>query len=272
MSTVRRAAALIVLAGVRDVEGFELDLAARTLAAGWSGDIRQLLDATGAVMALRAAAGTGQGDRYPQLGYLTAVERELAGRGVAVLCREVDRPSLGLHGRLTVDLARVVGAHPETRMFAAEWSTERGWTTVTEAAGRRSRHWFDGLLPEPGAVADRIVRHLDGDMAVPRRRAWRHTGGQLLEALGRHQADDVPVVCRTDPDWRQELFQRRLLTYDPPPVPLVGAEVHLPDLPTDRRRVVAVLPQPPGDEDLYWVRLEGCDFPISWDAAWRHLG
>ncbi|MEV4513259.1 hypothetical protein AB0K00_30320 [Dactylosporangium sp. NPDC049525] len=286
MSTVRRAEAFIVLAAVRDVEGFELDLAARTLAAGWGGDVPQLLEATAGIMALRAAAdGTDPAllaGRYPQLGYLLAVERALAGHGVAVLCRELDRPELDLRGRLVLDLPRAVGAHPATWCFAIEWGSDRGWSTVIEPAGnalppggQRSWHWFDGLLPAPDAVADRVVRHLDGDLTLPGRRPWRCHGTQLLAALGEYPAPaavpDVPTVCRSDPGWRPEAFRRRLLCYEPPPVPSVGAEVHLPGLPGDRRRVVAVVPGRPGDVDLFLVRLAGQDFLVSWDDVWPHL-
>ncbi|MFF5228154.1 DUF6292 family protein [Dactylosporangium sp. NPDC000521] len=289
MSTVRRAEVLIVLSGVREVAGFELELAARTLAAGWGGDVRQLLEATAGIMALREGAdGTDPvllAGRYPQLGYLLAVERALAERGVGVLCRELDRPPLDLCGRLVIDLARAVGAHPAARGFAVEWSSGRGWSTVIDRlseetpegrqAAQRCWHWYDGVLPEPDGVADRIVRHLDGDLAVPGRKAWRYHGWQLLEGLGAYpvsaDADGAPTVCRTDPGWRQEHFGRRLLWYEPPPLPHVGDEIHLPDLPGERRTVVAVLPQRAGDEDLYWVRLAGYDYPISWDAVWRHV-
>jgi hypothetical protein len=304
VSTVRRAQALIVLAGVREVEGFELELAARTLAAGWGGDIEQLLEATAGVMALRhaadktspaapdgaanrGAATEGAANRgaaegwYPQLEYLLAVERALAGREVAVLCREVDRVPLELRGRLTLDLARAVGARPLTCRFAVEWSSARGWSTVvdqvpgTTPEERLSRRWFDGLLTGPAAVADRIVRQLDGDLSMPPRRGWRCDGARLLADLEAHRAAeapaDVPTLYRTDPEWRREHFQRLLLRYEPPPTPTVGAEVHLPGLPGDRRRVVEVLPRPPGAEDLFWVRLAGHDFPISWDAVWQHL-
>lgn len=275
-----------MLAAVRDVEGFELDLAARTLAAGWGGDVRQLLEATAGLMALRAAAdGTGPAlpdGRYPQLGYLLAVERALAGRGVGVLCRELERPSLDLRGRLVLDLARAVGAHPVTPCFAVEWGTGRGWATVIEPpggvlppGGQRIWHWFDGLLPEPAAVADRIVAHLDGDLTLPRRQPWRYHGPQLLAALEAYPVPatvpDVPTVCRADAEWRPAAFRRRLLSYELPPVPSVGDEVHLPARPGDRRRVVAVLPGRPGDVDLYRVRLAGHDFTLSWDEVWPHL-
>ncbi|MEV0569810.1 hypothetical protein [Dactylosporangium sp. NPDC050588] len=295
MSTVRRAEVLIVLSGVRDVEGFELELAARTLAAGWGGDVRQLLEATAAIMALRESAdGTDPGllaGRFPQLGYLLAVERALGERGVGVLCREVGRPALDLCGRLVIDLARVVGAHPMARGFAVEWSSGRGWSTVIESLPQEDRvhqedeagpgavqrcwRWFDGVLPEPEGVAGRIVRHLDGDLAVPGREAWRCSGRQLLDGLGAYpvpaETDRVPTVCRSDAEWRLEHFGRRLLWYEPPPLPRVGDELQLPGVPGERRTVVAVLPQRAGDEDLYWVRLAGHDFPISWDAVWRHL-
>ncbi len=283
---MRRAEAFVVLAADREVEGFELRLAARTLAAGWGGDLAGLLEATAAVMALRARAdGTDPArlaGRYPQLGYLVAVERALAGRGVGVLCREVGTGALDLHGRLVLDLARAVGAHPATHGVAVAWDTARGWSTVIEppggvlpSGGQRVWHWFDGLLPEPDAVAARVVRHLDGDLDLPARRAWRCDGPRLLAALERHplpaDAPRVPTVCRPDPDWRPVAFRRRLLRYDPPPVPAVGAEVHLPGSPGDRRRVAAVLPVRAGEPDLFRVRLAGHDFEVSWDELWPYL-
>ncbi|MEV0128683.1 hypothetical protein AB0H83_09465 [Dactylosporangium sp. NPDC050688] len=284
MSTVRRAEAFIVLAAGRAVEGFELRLAARTLVAGWGGDLARLLEATAGVMALRAEAdGTGPATgRYPQLGYLLAVERALAARGVGVLCREVGAAALDLHGRLVLDLARAVGAHPATHGVAVEWGTARGWSTVIEPpggvlppGGQRVWHWFDGLLPDPDAVAARVVRHLDGDLALPARRSWRCDGARLLAELGEHRvpADvpTVPTVCRSDPDWRPAAFRRRLLCYEPPPVPTVGAEVHLPGSPGDRRQVVAVLPVRPGEVDLFRVRLAGHDFEVGWDGLWPYL-
>jgi hypothetical protein len=286
VSTVRRAEAFIVLAAVRDVEGYELDLAARTLAAGWSGGVPALLEATAAIVALRATAdGTEPAllaRRYPHLGYLLAVERALADRGAGVLCRELDLRPLDLRGRLVVDLPRAVGAHPETPRFAVEWGSDRGWSTVIEPpggvlppGGQRTWHWFDGLLPEPAAVADRTVRHLDGDLALPDRRSWRCHGPQLLAGLAAYPVPDVvpdvPTVCRRDPGWRPEAFRRRLLCYEPPPVPAVGDEVHLPGRPDDRRRIVAVLPGRPGDVDLFRVRLAGHDFLVAWDEVWPHL-
>ncbi|GAB3830034.1 DUF6292 family protein [Dactylosporangium cerinum] len=278
MSTVRRAEAFIVLAAVRDVEGFELDLAARTLVAGWGDGVPRLLEVTAGIMALRAAAGEPDPDRYPQFGYLLAVERALADRGVAVLCRELDRPGLDLRGRLVIDLARAVGAHPATPCFAVEWGSDRGWSTVIEppgTGGQRTWHWFDGLLPEPAVVADRAVRHLDGDLTLPGRRPWRYHGPQLLEALAAHPVPgtvpDVPTVCRSDPEWRTAAFRRRLLCYEMPPVPAVGDEVHLPGRPGDRRRVAAVLPARPGDVELFRVQLAGHDFQVSWDEVWPFL-
>ncbi|GAA1555701.1 hypothetical protein GCM10009827_090620 [Dactylosporangium maewongense] len=286
MSTVRRAEVLIVLSAVRDVEGFELELAARTLAAGWGGDVRQLLEATAGIVALREGADgvdpVTLAGRFPQLGYLLAVERALAERGVGVLCREVEQPPLDLRGQLVIDLARAVGAHPMARGFVVEWSSGRGWSTVIDTLPQEDRgtaqrcwHWFDGVLPEPEEVAERIVRHLDGDLAVPGREAWRYSGRQLLDGLGAYPVtagvDGVPTVCRSDAEWRLEHFGRRLLWYEPPPLPRVGDELQVPGVPGERRTVVAVLPQRAGDEDLYWVRLAGHDFPISWDAVWQYV-
>jgi Family of unknown function (DUF6292) len=280
VSTVRRAAVFIALAAVRDVEGFELDLAARILAAGWGDGIPQLLEATAGIMALRAAAGEPDPDGYPQLGYLLAVERALGDRGVGVLCRELDRRALDLRCGLVIDLARAVGAHPVTPCFAVEWGSDRGWSTVIEPPGtgagaQRVWHWFDGLLPEPAVVADRAVRHLDGDLTLPERRPWRYDGPQLLEALAAHpvpgSVPDVPTMSRSDPDWRPAAFRRRLLCYEVPPVPAIGDEVHLPGRPGDRRRVVAVLPARPGEVDLFRVQLAGHDFQVSWDEIWPFL-
>lgn len=119
------------------------------------------------------------------------------------------------------------------------------------------------------------MRHLDGDLALPARRSWRCDGGWLLAALGGHrmppEVPDVPTVCRADPDRRPAAFRRRPLSYEPPPVPTVGAEVHLPGSPGDRRRVAAVLPVRPGEVDLFRVRLAGHDFEVGWDGPWPYL-
>ncbi|MDG6106295.1 hypothetical protein Daura_19780 [Dactylosporangium aurantiacum] len=277
----RRTRALLLLADP-DLGAHPLRLGAaqRALDAGWAGTVPELLamlrnidgpgPGRGAVVTDHAEALREQ----PHYGYLLAVDRALAGRGVRVIARAV-QTAHALRGQLTVDLAASVPAFPDSRRFDVVWDSAGGWSyALDRRGGARSRgravYWQQGLVPEPAAVAGWIARSLAGDLSLPARQGWRLDGGELMTALGAYTSPttgDPAVPTRTAAVRPGDLDRilRRGFDRTLPPPPRVGDDVYVPsrcwrdlapgaELRGGLTRIVKVRERP-GELDWYEVTI-----------------
>ncbi|MEV4137185.1 DUF6292 family protein [Dactylosporangium sp. NPDC049742] len=291
----QRTRAMLVLAEPDlGASAFRLDAAQRALDAGWAGTITELLTV------LRGIDEPGRGEvvtdhaealrDQPHYGYLLAVERALAERGVRVIARTVETAH-SLQGQLTVDLAASVPAFPDSRRFDVVWDSTGGWSyrldrrTVSYSDRRhgRSVYWQQGLLPEPAPVAGWIARSLAGDLSLPARQGWHLDADDLMTALRAHDSPtlaDSAVPTRTSPvrpGSLDRILQRGFDRTLPPP-PRAGDDVYVPsrfwrdlapgaELHGGLTQIVEVRERP-GELDWYEVAITVGEWEESFDWDW----
>ncbi|GAA2622985.1 hypothetical protein GCM10010399_62740 [Dactylosporangium fulvum] len=296
LTPAQRTQAMLLLAEPRLAGSpFRLALAQRAYDAGWTGTLSELASAAAGIEHVRdhGDAVKDHADalrRHPHYGYVLAVERALAGRGLPVVARRVETSGVML-GQLTLDLAAAVRAFPRARSFGIGWNCSNGWWYTADVPDRsppevwRSGHvyWLQDLVPEPAAVAGWVARTLDGDRSPPPRRAWHLDGEALMAALGVHSSLELadPSVPTRAGQVREgsleQILKRSFRSEPPPPPPRVGEDIYVPsrlfighpedDFHGGLARVTAVHEIPPGGLDTCCVTIaEDADGGgYSWD-------